>query len=482
MIAIEVELLHGTFRGDPTGAAITGSLSSGEWPPSPFRLFSAFVAADGTGRRCRVTDGTELEWLEQQPAPIIQAHPDPHHQILNTRYVVNQRKSFAKSPSSGEISVHQEHIGRRGVETRPGVRVAPRRSRIAYLYDVEPPGEVTLASLRRRAARIGYLGASDSPVRVRVVTREPDAVSAEAAFTPHPDGDMRICVPAPGDLVTLDRMYESWIEHGASVSRSQFPTLRHEASYRSPGFVAPGAAGAVVAWLQMTPAVAGRRIGTVTALFKDAVLSKYQEIHGEPPAVLHGHGFTGTGYELARFLALPDAGFRHSTGRIHGLALWLPPGLDSLAIGRIRDAAFAIRHIQGRNLKASVTAWRGERRPWAASPRRWECSARCWVTVFPAIHERRGSLTLEEVSRWCRHAGLPEPTAFRATRGPLIPGGVDLAPVEVNRPGRPGLPYSHVEMLFGEPAQGPVVIGSGRQRGFGFCVPAEGTGSVQDDG
>ena len=61
MISISVELLHGTFRGDPDGSANTGRLSRGEWPPSPARLFAALVAADGTGEACQVTDGAELE-------------------------------------------------------------------------------------------------------------------------------------------------------------------------------------------------------------------------------------------------------------------------------------------------------------------------------------------------------------------------------------------------------------------------------------
>ena len=53
------------------------------------------------------------------------------------------------------------------------------------------------------------------------------------------------------------------------------------------------------------------------------VIPATASIHGEPPAVLHGHGFSTSGYELAHFLALPDVGYRRSRGRLHGLALWL---------------------------------------------------------------------------------------------------------------------------------------------------------------
>ena len=136
-----------------------------------------------------------------------------------------------------------------------------------------------------------------------------------------------------------------------------------------------------------------------------------------------------------------------------------------------RDAAFTIRKLTGRGVDVAVARRDDdEERPLAANPKRWLRRSRAWVTAFPAIHERRRTLDLAEVARWCRHAGLPEPAAFRSARTPLAPGALDLAPVEVNRPGRPALPYSHVELRFAEAVAGPVVIGSGRQRGFGLCV------------
>ena len=120
-----------------------------------------------------------------------------------------------------------------------------------------------------------------------------------------------------------------------------------------------------------------------------------------------------------------------------------------------------------------VASHDGEYRPWAANPKRWQTKSRRWVTAFPAIHERRRPLDLDEISRWCRHAGLPKPLAFRHARTPLVRGAADLAPIEVNRPGRVGMPYSHIELVFAEPVHGPIAIGSGRQRGFGLCVPVE---------
>ncbi len=345
--------------------------------------------------------------------------------------------------------------------------------RVVYSWNVESPPLRIFDALRRRAARVGYLGASDSPIRVRVTTRMSPSAASRDIFMPARRGDLVIDVPEPGRLQVLDRMYDEWCARGASVSRLQFPALQHGVPYRSPGSAEPVDRGAMVAWLRLGAAVSGRRLSTVTALFKEAVLSQHQSIFGEPPAFLHGHGFNGSGYEIARYLALPDVGYRWSRGRIHGLALWMPPDSDFVARQRARDAAFAIRQLTGRGVDVSVAPRNDEARPLATHPDRWLRRSRGWVTACPAIHERRRTLDLAEVARWCRHAGLSEPVAFRSARTPLVAGALDLAPVEVNRPGRPRLPYSHVELRFAHAVPGPVVIGSGRQRGFGLCVPVD---------
>ena len=463
MLTIKVELLQGTYRADSDGTANTASLTRGEWPPAPSRLLAALVAADGTRDRCRVTDGSELEWFERLPPPDIHAHPQPWHQVLQPRYVV-----FHKG--NAEQSTHQEYVGRRGMQVRPGVRVSPRRPCITYEWDAEVPLRIADA-LRQRAARVGYLGTADSPVRLHVRAGMPEAEPVEDVFQPDAGGTLDVNVPAAGDVRILDAMYDQWVDHGARVARAQFPALRHQVRYRSPVTPAPDDIGMVAAWLRLGTPVAGRRITPITTLFKQAVLSRHQAIHGEPPSLLHGHGFNGKGYELARFIALPDVGFRRSRGRIHGLALWLPPGCDTVMRRRIRDAAYAVRRLAGRGIDVTVVPHDNEMRPRAANPGRWTRSAHCWVTAFPALHERRGGLDLHEVSRWCRHAGLPAPVRFRSARSPLVHGAVDLAPVEVNRPGRTGLRYSHIALRFSEPVRGPVVIGAGRQRGLGLCVP-----------
>ena len=467
MLIATVEFLLGTYRADPDGTAHTGRPERGEWPPAPSRLFDALVAADGTRDRCRHTDGTELEFLESAGAPSIDATPIPvdQHQPLEPRFVVMQA---GKSTASQQ----QEYVARSAALVRPGVRVAPRSPTVRYMWPVEV-SEGNLRALRLRAARVSYLGCADSPVRVRF-DKAPDDSEARGSdvYVPDRDGDVSIGVPQPGRLRILDAAFDDWTEHGASAGRSQFPALLSKVRYRAPhGVARPMDAGRIVASLILRPAVSGRRVSAVTAAFKAAVLDRHQAMYGEPPPVLHGHGYGSTGYDLARFLALPDVGHARASGRIHGVALWLPAGVDAAVVGLIREVVRSIPELTGRGFRSRVEVWDRQRRPRAADPGRWTGPSRWWATVFPAVVERHGPISLGEIRRWCEHAGAPEPIAIRHSRSPLVHGAVSLAPSEAHRPDRPGRPYCHIELVFAEPVTGPIVIGSGRQRGLGLCVP-----------
>ncbi|MYB27995.1 MAG: type I-U CRISPR-associated protein Cas5/Cas6 [Acidimicrobiaceae bacterium] len=478
MLIISAEFLHGTYRADPDGGAVTGRAEAGEWPPSVARLLAAFVAADGMGDDCRFTSGTELEFLEGLGPPVIHADASPHHQRLEPRYVVQAFKSVTKIGKEYP-SNHQEYPARKGALVRPGVRVAVKHQKVVYVWhDIDPTS--WLESLRLRAARIGYLGCADSPIRVRVAATLDDGdTGALHTFHPRAEGTCMVSVPRPGrHLAALAAAYESWLRDGTSVSRSQFPALRNLTAYAGPDdTIDKDEAGAVVAWLRLEPGVPGRRIADVTAALKAATMSRYQRLYGDPlPRELHGHGFESKGFEIARYLALPNVGHPHSDGRILGAAVWLPRDCDNAVVERVRSAARSLDLLRGPKLEVKVAPWRGDG-PLTARPNRWRRKSATWVTAVPAIHERFGRLTLFELQRWCRHAGLPEPVAFRRARVPLVGGALNLHPSQVDRDASHGRdaakPYSHIAVRFAEAVRGPVVIGGGRSRGFGLCIPLD---------
>ena len=207
-----------------------------------------------------MTDGRELAYLEALPPPVIHADGNPEHRRIQPRYVVVHQSGIARA-------THQEYVARTGALHRSGVRVTPRESKVIYVWKTPEPDDAVLLGLQRRAARVGYLGGSDSPVRLRVATGMPRAAPIDR-FTPDREGDTRINVVAEGHVAALDRFYEACTDRGASVSRLQFPALQHQAVYRSPGFDSGVDIGEVVAWLLLRPAMPGRRISMVSALFK----------------------------------------------------------------------------------------------------------------------------------------------------------------------------------------------------------------------
>src|SRR5690554_3218884 len=150
MLEISVSFLHGVFRGSSEDVAITGQPDPGEWPPSPARLFAALVAADGTRDRTRVTDGSELRFLEELPPPITEADriDDALASPIRARYVVLNENAGNNV---------QEYVGRKASAARQGTRRSPRNVTVRYIWpDAEVPAE-TMASLERRALRVGYL-------------------------------------------------------------------------------------------------------------------------------------------------------------------------------------------------------------------------------------------------------------------------------------------------------------------------------------
>ena len=431
-------------------------------------MLAALIAADGASS----ATAAELDAFAAAGPPVIYADPGPHSQPLHGRYVVvNER----------DRNTHQEYLARKGALVRPGERMAPRDRRVTFLYPNFDPDAPVLEALRWRAARIGYLGCADSPVAVTVdrVDEPPEG----PAFLPDPDGSLFVNTHTEGHVRVWCAAYRAWAEHGAS--RRQFTALRHQTRYRDPGLGRDPETdgGRVVAWVRFGTSVHGRRVAAVANAFKRATYARYREAHsGRPPAWFHGHGLSETGreWQLARFLPLPNVGSTYSDGRIHGVAVWIPPGVDEVEARRVAESVRSVTHLAGMTERLVVADQQDRRRwVWATNSSRWSRPSRQWATAFPAVSDRHGPVRLldaADVARWCRQAGLPEPVAARVSRKPLLSGAVDLSQPETTRPGhKQTRPWAHVEMYFAEKVRGPVVVGAARSYGLGLCAPVDET-------
>ncbi len=73
-------------------------------------------------------------------------------------------------------------------------------------------------------------------------------------------------------------------------------------------------------------------------------------------------------------------------------------------------------------------------------------------------------------------AGYPEPRSIRISASPMLSGVPHARAFHVrHREKRPPRPLIHATIQFDQPIRGPVVIGSGRYMGFGFCRPVGGS-------
>lgn len=471
MLAIEVELLHETIRiGSPDDLALSGQEDLGEWPPSPARLFAALVAAGGTRERSLTGSAPELSTLESTSPPRIVAD-DPADVLgpsgVADRYVVKNERA-----KKGAV---QEYVARENTLVRPSPRMAPKTPLIRYEWPDLELSATELAGLRVRVGRIGYLGCADSPVRVSVSTEVSDDDSGMRAWLPDDRANTALPIPFTGLTRVLDRIYDDF-SGGRAPRRSWYRTDRR-------GYLSPREATTesrpecTCLWVRFARTVSGRHVLHVTEALRGAVLAEAQRIVGDAidlDPVLHGHGFSGRGYEHAHWLALPDVGGDYSTGRIHGGAVMLPPGIHPATVDLAREAIARVSRLNlpgGRSI--TVVPYRGERKPWAIVPRRWHGPTPRWTSAFPVVHERwtKGTPDLAEIGRWCEYAGLPRPLAATTSRRPVLTGAPDLMPHETTRKGRDRRPYSYLEIEFSEPVRGPVVLGRRRHFGVGLMAP-----------
>jgi CRISPR-associated protein Csb2 len=471
VLAIDVELLFGTFRGSgPDDLALTGRAVDAEWPPSPARLFAALVGGGGTRARQAPGCATEvLRRLEVAAPPRILADTAVLRSTLAERFVV-------RTGSSG--GAVQQYVARVAEPVRPGVRLAPRTPRVGFAWDDLELTDGDYESLRRRAARVGYLGCSDTPVRVTAHRSVPATLEGLPEWLPDMGGTRAVAVPFDGFVDVLDQMFDSF-SAGEPVRRSWFRT--EQVWYHDPGReiqLQPEPRPAV--WLRLARPVSPRLTVALTSALRAAVLSRYDLLYGPPPAVLHGHGGEPDGH--AQFLALPHVGFLHADGRHRGASVSFPIGTADEVVSRTRLALAGVERIVGRGVNVGVELHDGAPRPLAARPERWRGPSRRWVSALPVVHERylKGRTpALADVAEWCRHAGLPAPRRVQLHRLGFAAGVPNLPAQSTVRPGGRPHPYSHLQIEFPEPISGPVAIGRMRHFGLGLLLPA-GTGDVDE--
>lgn len=467
-----------------------GSDASGDlqWPPSPTRLLGAFIAATGTAAGCGA-DETGLSLMEHAGPPrIIASRPEllaEHHDNGLARYVAAHDPR--RKPGASWLGLP----GRAGTIARARRVAHPVHPRIDYVWQDAKPTHAELEALRHRAARIGYLGGSDSCVEVLVSDEapEPDPDPRLGEWLPDGNGPVAIDVPAPGTVKAWDHHFVEQQRRGAAHQRGSVMALRNRCWYSASGTPSPisGYDGRVAVRIRFGTPVAPEMVLRVAETMRRQVLNAYQRHWGVLPAWIKGHANTGPVSIAPRFVPLPNVGFtrsdgRISDGRILGAMLLVPNTADDTESNRLVVVVRSLSRLRGRAVDIPVRPCRrGD--PHTVSARRWSRPSRRWVSAWPVLlprwYRRSESVTADDVATWCYHAGMEdgaEIVDLSLDRLPTLTGAVPLDHHRMNRRGRQPRPHSHVAITFDRHVAGPLILGAGASFGLGLMAPAEGIG------
>jgi CRISPR-associated protein Csb2 len=512
---------------------------TGDWPPSPARLFQAFVAAAARGATISEADRSALSWLEQLPPPMIAAP------------AVRAGQAFHSYVPNNDLDAVEGDI-RRTAELRVAKSIKPllfdahRPLLYAWQFASDPETSLRADAIVQIAARLYQLGRSTDLAWAVAETMEGEAVEgrlADHGGVLHRPANTRtkemLLCPLPGSLKSLEDRFRAWrmrfAEHGESKKKvllfSQPPKPRfrsvaynapsvrllfdiRETAGRSadPDFAAWPLREAAALVSSIRDGIAGRLIaafedkaGTIRRLVvgQDATeADKPQRIRIIPlPSI--GHAFVDQAIRRVLVEVPPNCPFPAATVE------WAASGLD-LGIDRetgevTRAEAPVLMPAQDRRILKRYGIDEQGRRwrtvtpvalPPTAARRRLEPTRLGDRSEWKGSEERlrEEGRAAASVRQALRHAGVvAEVTALAVQREPFSSRG---RRAEVFAPGTRFAKERlwHVELSFAERIDGPLVVGDGRYLGlglmqrideqpaqvFGFSLPATPKVSVAD--
>lgn len=542
-----------------------------EWPPHPARLFSALVATWADSDEPRQDERRVLEWLEALGPPAIAANLEvvprkvvSHFVPVNDTAIVGRkwqqrqaerirqttrRLDEALTASDGETTRNVERMRRELAKLRDvGSQVSdPGNTNVEMAQQLFPEGrqkrerhfpsmtvcvpvagdsgttsprvtftwdrdltEEAREVLDGLAARLTRLGHSSSLVSCRVVRAVPDA-----NLLPSPTGTNNLRHVQRGQLAELERRFAS---HQGILPRAlPYVEVRYSEAQPRASTTAedePNTAGdwLVFEFLHGSRAFPAMRTVEVATALRSAIF----RFADEPiPEGLSGHTPDGrpTSEPHVAFLPLPFAGRAHGDGRLLGVAVSVPNGVNQAtrhslyrAVGKWERQARGrdLKLVFGRQDEIGLRRLRGRG---LATLRRhsWRGPSRHWASVTPIALPRhpgrlRGGTSSARARAWLAaetsvraavmHVGLPEPSGAQVSLAPFVTGvRATHAFPPFRQPGKDRMPVRrqlvHAAITFDHEVLGPLMLGAGRFVGLGLMYPVrrhEAGGAGRDGG
>lgn len=481
MLAIEVEFLTGV-----SVAAAPHRREEPEWPPHPDRLFQALVAAWCRNETPLDDERATLEWIEGlDTQQLLVSAPHAHRRGVVSVYVP---PNDARTTQDGEKSIRVIPELRRNRQPRsfPAVVPAAEPPVVRYIWKRAEGIDQHRAALARLAAEVTYLGHSHTLVRVALVKGDTGCDDLDHTWMGETSTALR--VPHAGRLDHLVEQHRRAVRPNPSLALQSFapppaPAAAHTL-FDSDTVTVLADDGGLVPALEAFPLVAKR--------FRDALLETADSNDLPIPILLSGHDPDGSPADTPHLAIVPlaDVGWRYSHGRLMGLALlWPRAAADEERRAALKALAVFVRTGYGELHFGRSGSWRIALEPASSSASlrivRYVRASCRWGTVLPVVLDRHpkdkpGGDLASIVAQACLNVGLPE----QAVDGLKIECN-QFSPIAATPSVRAvsdalakdspyrGRPMRHIVLTFARPIRGPLVLGAGRYRGLGLCLPLD---------
>ncbi|SDE62512.1 type I-G CRISPR-associated protein Csb2 [Rhodospira trueperi] len=480
---------------------------TGDWPPSPFRLFQALMAGAllGQPRSHRATLAESFAWLETLEPPMIAAPTGvPGRQV--TTYVPNNDLD-AVGGDPAKVS-----------EIRDAKRVRPQLLEddrpILYAWTIPPEAETQAQRVAVLAKRLYRLGTGLDVAWASAWTEPFATLESRLAehggvlYRPLPlaeDGQpgpsmdarvLRVRCPAPRSFDSLAARHDAQAQRFQAGGFRQAPPAHYRVHpYNAPptrllfDIVNPGP--------QVRPApqpldgVVGLTETVRDALAARLLRGRICERH--VLAYVIGRGATDADKaRRIRLIPLPSIGVHHADRAVRRLLVEVPAecpisaetvhwALTGWDLGTDPDTG-ELPADPGATLVPVALTSSMLKHYGVGTPH--EVAARTWRTVTPAalpLKRARGRVSGAEraatearlaaaVQAALRHAGVPEATVTRVQREPFEARGERAEAFAATSRFSPDVLH-HVEVAFDTPVTGPILIGDGRFLGLGLLAP-----------
>lgn len=502
MLVFEIEFLTGV-----SVAASPFHREMPEWPPNPDRLFQSLVAAWGRNITPDLDERTALEWMETLiKAPFTLSAPfGSRRDVVSTFVPPNDAATKGKYgdrfPKKIEeyVRVIPELRKNRQPRSFPAVTLPQNEpNKLHYMWNLEGADLESLQkhkpALSRLAKEVTYLGHSHSLVRIAVIDDMPEQINLE--WRKHDSVSLRM--PYPGRLAELEGLYSRSLSIGKILRPKPSLALHSPSATRSGGtpttmfdpenIIVLADSGGAAPTLAAFPLVAKR--------LRDALLQTCQQFNLTIPALLSGHEPDGRPSSLPHLSIVPlaDIGWSYSSGRLMGLGLIWPREttlearrciLQSLAMFLNHDVdQVGLLHF------GKCGSWKLalSQDSHLASLRldRYVRTSCHWGSVLPVVLDRHpknkpGAYLADIIAHSCVNAGLHPETVdgleVELHKHSPIKGAPSVKEVGASlthdSPYR-GRAFVHLAVSFKQPVKGPLLLGAGRFRGLGLCLPLDG--------